>query len=111
MTSNINWENIHKTDHDFNLRIHQEVMELKLDERGYYGLPDYSGEIHFAWRVIEKLKSDPQIHMIDLFWDVDSWFCHIHSHCNYPQHIFGEDTAPMVICMAALKAMGFKTES
>lgn len=73
-------------------------------------LPKYSEDIAAAWEVVEKLKSNSQNHMIDIFWDVDLWYCHIHSHDKIERHVYGEETAPHAICRAALKSVGVEVE-
>lgn len=71
----------------------------------------YSTDIAAAWEVVEKLKED---------WDLDISFRHYqsgiisvvlyHQHPNLSmsQHVGNATTAPLAICLAALKTEGVK---
>lgn len=70
-------------------------------------IPDYSTDISAAWEVIEKVKE-----FIRVGRNIKGrWWCEIErlSYQGEPDTWFVlEDTAPMAICIAALKAKGIK---
>lgn len=90
-------------------------------EEGYGPVVDYSTDIAAAWQVVEKLRSDGLgIILNDTMgqyrgrfwrydrsdgWDIDAWIL-----CPDTQFTVWEETAPLVICLAALKALGVEVE-
>ena len=81
---------------------------------GYDGyvcdVPRYSTDIAAAWKVVEQLETgtdDDLPMLIHLFQDCDRWKCCVH--LQYDHILMAtawEDTAPLAICIAALKAKG-----
>lgn len=76
-------------------------------------VPKYSSNIAAAWRVVEKLQADGRL--IDLGWapEVGPWgFAIKHTDWSGPvpiersSHCELADSAPLAICLAALKAAG-----
>lgn len=78
-------------------------------EGGRFLVPHYSDGMGPAWEVVEKLRSDSNNHMIEIFWDCDTWFCVIQSHNKELVKEWCE-TAPHAICLAALKAVGVEVK-
>lgn len=73
-------------------------------------IPQYSTDISEAWKVVEKLYEEDLIIELengDFSDGGEGWYCHV-PEPNINQ--FAE-TAPMAICLAALKAKGIDTRS
>lgn len=70
-------------------------------------VPRYSTDIRAAWEVVEHLKKDADNHMVEVYWDVDTWYCSIHHHSKGTITEWRE-TAPHAICLAALKLYDVK---
>ena len=86
-------------------------------EDAWTGVPHYSTDIAAAWEVVQHLKDrDGSPHYLWLSYQGDSiltktnsshWLCAFSS----PEKFRAEaDTAPMAICLAALKAVGVEIE-
>ncbi len=73
----------------------------------------YSTDISAAWEVVEKVKGYDRV---EIFNDDGFWFVSIDTHDKFDQtdgHVVPRemcDTAPMAICLAALKAKGIEVE-
>ena len=74
-----------------------------------FGLPHYSTDIAAAWEVVEKLREEDLCFNI---W-VDSGYCEVEikeftiTKTPVTSHAYIENkSAPMAICLAALKALG-----
>lgn len=66
----------------------------------------YSSEIAFAWEVVEKLATRfPTIH-ISLGAPNQRWYCSFFASKDDKGSALEADTAPLAICLAALKAVG-----
>ncbi len=79
--------------------------EIRQD-RKIFRIPPYSRNIEFAWKVVEKLREN--------FWvQVESGktnLCSIGEYGVVGSVVHGSDTAPLAICLAALKAVGVEVE-
>lgn len=89
-----------------------------MKEGACFTLPNYSTDIAAAWEVVEKIKVLPERGMrkfggrntpeFVLVWDVDHWYVDFDGQGTVPPiHAEGE-TAPLAICLAALKAVEAK---
>lgn len=106
--------------------VHLKVMDKKLGyfhewnpRSGYhepyevkYNPPAYTTDIKAAWEVVEKFApnditfGDCGVHLFEIFWDCGGWFVKTHRACGNIVEISMADTAPLAICLAALKAKG-----
>jgi hypothetical protein len=85
----------------------------KINEREFHlmipsgaTLPHYSTRIEDAWQVVEKLATDDVYICIDRY-DNKTWQCIID--LDGMSEIVGSvTTAPLAICLAALKAVGYE---
>ena len=80
------------------------------DENGEVDLlPDYSTSIVAAWKAVEKMVKDGWEVKIEDGWSVEftkgPWNYEIDGPTSRGYEDSASDTAPMVICLAALKAM------
>ena len=65
----------------------------------------YSTSIEAAWEIVEKLKTEvASISVSHNSTDTDDWFCHIFVR-DTTYNVLA-DTAPLAICLAALKCKG-----
>ena len=70
-------------------------------------IPEYSTDIAAAWLVVETLQSGPHYKFVHIAVYDGQWSC-------WTEHVAGDppiglcsaDTAPLAICLAALKAVG-----
>ena len=69
--------------------------------KNYEDLPHYSTDISAAWEVVAKNFSDIELESFD---NLSSWECWVCGKEGYTKAY--ADTAPMAICLAALKAVG-----
>lgn len=82
----------------------------------------YSSNIGCAWKIIDKMKdNDNKSTSYGYAWNVEliymasdkgpdeSWSCILHGPNNYQEGL--ASTAPLAICLAALKAMEVKLEN
>jgi|CXWL01.1.fsa_nt_gi hypothetical protein len=92
------------------------INALKIfgDRRGaiipYWDEPCYSTDISAAWLVVEKLRERGW--KIELFGRTDCWCVLFEQGPNHTLQtaIEDADTAPLAICLAALKAVGVEME-
>jgi hypothetical protein len=85
------------------------ISGMVMDGSGKPKLPDYLGDITAAWQVVEKMRENGILLRIEVrascyvvravTWDVDN-------DCEKLLAYSGQDTAPLAICLAALKAVG-----
>jgi hypothetical protein len=74
-----------------------------------YVCQDYSGNISAAWQVVEKMREKGWFVEIG-FSPLSGWYCEITDYGPSGDRtlhaiVASEDTAPTVICLAALKAV------
>lgn len=79
-------------------------------EEGYGPVVDYSTDSAAAWQVVEKLT---ELHVVSVSCMLNKrWRCEVvqaHSQRQTPVNAIA-DTAPLAICLAALKAVGVEME-
>jgi hypothetical protein len=99
----------------------EKVMGLKIDD--YYFVLDekglregellnYSTNIEDAWRVVEKLKNTGDV-LIAKDFDDNQWEVEITIWQNESIHkhfVVKAETAPLAICLAALKSVGVEVD-
>jgi hypothetical protein len=98
----------HVMGHDFvyiDLNVTPRIAVDDGTDEGHEEMPYYSSDIAAAWEVVERLKMyEPEISWNDEHqgWSVSLWkFSAIRSQCGV-----SAETAPLTICLAALKAKG-----
>ena len=71
-------------------------------------LPHYSTDIAAAWQVVEKIKG--KYRGVEIGYRLGGWFCQIEDGTSDIDERYiaqaEADTAPLSICLAALKAVG-----
>jgi hypothetical protein len=108
-----------KAGHELDALIAEKVMGLNgaAHDGPYLGdgpaLEHYSTEIAAAWQVVEKMRgrNDIQgmpIKEISVTQTASQYHCIIESYGTFSGYA---DTAPLAICYAALKAVGYNVES
>lgn len=87
-----------------------EVPSAHTGYRPRFNVPRYSTDISAAWTVIEKIKT--QNRSIEVFSPQGDphWVCQITQNGELLAGV-GEETAPLVICLAALKVVGLELEN
>ena len=84
-------------------------MSEELNSKGCWREPKcYSTDIASAWEVIEKLKDS--LDLVEIFWDIDCWCCNLWKDGEEIIRSHAHETAPLAICLAALKAKGVRIE-
>lgn len=73
-----------------------------------FHVPCYSTDIAAAWTVVDKLSPD---HGVTLKKTGDVWECGPLSRNDEPLFLVQAPSAPLAICLAALKAVGVQTTS
>lgn len=78
-------------------------VEKKMQHFGYGAIPGYSTKIEAAWKVVEKLDDKFRVGIIKFSMEYKVKFV-----CRKSRNINSalDLTAPMAICLAALKAKG-----
>ena len=78
--------------------------EIWIDKDGNKHNPkDYSTNINVAWEIVDKIKQEDQYYFKLENGDLKDYECHFSSYSAEA------DTAPMAICLAALKIIGVET--
>jgi len=101
-----------------NALVAEHVLEIPVEDHGFsrftvkvgsskLAVPPYSTDIAAAWDVVEKLKGDEGVALNSGdFPDYgEGWHCMF----DYPHSAYA-DTAPLAICLAALKSRGVLLE-
>lgn len=78
-----------------------------LDQTPKFEIPHYSTDIAAAWQVVEKMHSDGNHVQVwrnknNNFWRASMRF----EHGKWGKYFTQANTAPLAICLAALKAIG-----
>ena len=86
---------------ELDARIAEEVMGHINFYGGEYIGPHYSTQIADAWLVVEKLGGVVGIDRFPKYDDPDEWYWDV----GFNKGTAQADTAPLAICLAALKAV------
>lgn len=81
------------------------VFQDKAGSREHAGLPRYSTDIAAAWEVVEKLHEIPGYEIIDIRL-CSIGYAILAPMGNHMKSVSTAETAPLAICLAALKAVG-----
>ena len=71
------------------------------------GKADYSTSIAAAWEVVEKFHPEWFVDIMTPIIESEPWLCYIHKPTEEASEVYSAfaDTAPLAICLAALKAV------
>ena len=75
----------------------------------YWDEPKYSTDIYSAWLVVEKLAGEQGPYSVVMNNNDGDWVVHFWNGDRHDLYA-NADTAPMAICLAALKAVGVEIE-
>lgn len=71
-----------------------------------FSVPLYSSDIAAAWSIVEKMQELGWTFAIELFEDNGNYSAYFKNTQNRDRYVGNADTAPLAICLAALKALG-----
>ena len=103
-----------KASRELDALIHKEIFEHEIEMCPIHhshsccgrNLPHYSTQIADAWLVVEKLQFEFTETVVG-WHEIQKWYCALdgHLHDLDKEHCAYADTAPLAICLAALKAV------
>lgn len=84
----------------------------RIQDKKRFGIPSYCQEIEYAWEVVERLR-ESRIFSIHDSWDEDDklmYTANFQYNDTYHaiNYVADADTAPLAICLAALKSVGIE---